>query len=791
MSFRPVGDSPGDSAQWVRCAGLVQWHSEEVIPPPIPLVWAKLKPPVLPVGAVIREKLLEDLARPGTVLSAIVAPPGYGKTATAVQLAHRLQAPFAWVSFEPADDDPARFWTYVAAALCAAGVAGADETYAHLANGVAGVDAATLTLRSAIEAHREPITLVLDDMHAIESEAIEQRLGDWLRHPLGNLRIVCTSRSDLGLPVGRLRSQGLLTEARVEELAFNDDESARLLSDAFGLLDLTDAQLASLDRRIQGWPVGLYLAGLTLRDEPDIDKQLERFTGDTRHLTEYLSVEAMDGVTSDVRAFVLATSIVSVLHPDLCDAITASPGSLRILRRLVADNVFTSALDESATIFQYHPLFREHLASALASEHPELLADLHARASVWYETRGDVNEAIMHASASGDIGRAEQLISEHSLHFSNSGHFGTIATWIDGFGPPEQLSTKTTLLMSWIMLNMRDYTGMDHWLELAAGSSATDIERELVAMQTATIRAHQARHLGDVARLESYSRDALALSHAAQKSGELLPEEENVFLQHEAGFGAASSVSGSAAFWASDFAASREHMTVASTVARTTGMAIEIVFCYQYLAMIEAEVGEPEAAIAHADQALELIGQGNESRFQPTLAYLARSTALLRLGRPADAADDLDHARRVAALVAEPLSDAAIELHQARLHHRVGDLEAARAVVRNVKGSLASLPDPRFDDRIRQIENEIRFVPRELKDLPIGARELTDREQAVLALLPHGLSRRELAAQLHVSENTVKTHLTSIRHKLSVVGRESIVDRAVELGLMSPTEGAH
>jgi ATP/maltotriose-dependent transcriptional regulator MalT len=82
------------------------------------------------------------------------------------------------------------------------------------------------------------------------------------------------------------------------------------------------------------------------------------------------------------------------------------------------------------------------------------------------------------------------------------------------------------------------------------------------------------------------------------------------------------------------------------------------------------------------------------------------------------------------------------------------------------------------------MENEIRFVAREVEDLPVGARELTDREQAVLVLLPHGLSRRDLAAQLVVSENTVKTHLTSIRHKLGLVGRESIVDRARELGLL-------
>ena len=73
--------------------------------------------------------------------------------------------------------------------------------------------------------------------------------------------------------------------------------------------------------------------------------------------------------------------------------------------------------------------------------------------------------------------------------------------------------------------------------------------------------------------------------------------------------------------------------------------------------------------------------------------------------------------------------------------------------------------------------------------LPIGARELSARELAVLRLLPFGLSRRKLAAQLYVSENTVKTHLTSIRRKLGVVGREDVVARARELGLLDDPVG--
>jgi len=145
-----------------------------VIEPPIPLVWAKLRPPRLPAQAVPRQELIEDLARSGAALTAIVAPAGYGKTTTAVQLAEHLGDSYAWVSLEVGDDDPARFWTYVAAALVTSGIAGADATYAHLADGPEGIAAATLTLRAAIEAHPNSVVLVLDDMQALGSDVIER-----------------------------------------------------------------------------------------------------------------------------------------------------------------------------------------------------------------------------------------------------------------------------------------------------------------------------------------------------------------------------------------------------------------------------------------------------------------------------------------------------------------------------------------------------------------------------------------------------------------------------------------
>lgn len=751
--------------------------------PPIPLLWAKLERPRLPAGAIARSALIERLAAPGAALTVIVAPAGYGKTTLAVQLAQRIGGAIAWLSLEPPDRQPARFWTYVAAALTEAGVADADRVYELLSSDADGIESASLALRAAIEAHEGPVTLVLDDVQEIDDEALDATIGQWLRHPLANLRVVCVSRGDLALPVGRLRSLGLLTEARVEDLAFGRDESAAVLAGTFGLVGLTPSQLDAIERRTEGWPVGLYLAGLAVRDEPDVAIGLERFTGDTRHLSEYLATEAMDGLTDDARAFALATSILSVLHPDLCDAVTDGAGSLRILRELAADNVFTSALDDGATMFRYHPLFREHLRSVLEQDHPELVAELHRKASVWFETTGSVDRAIEHATAAGQTDRAEQLIIARFLDYANAGHFETVKTWVDALGPRADRTSETALAMGWLALNLRRYDEVDAWLAVAEANASTPDEWALVELQRPAVLVHRARHLGDVGTMTAEAERALAAERTVEFGADRLHFAE-------AGRIAARSAAASAAYWAGEPAEARDLIGAAiGFVERSPSVSLEQVFCYQYLALVAADEGDHDGALAHADQTIALVGPGKEASHLPVLAHLARSIALTGMGRPVDAADALALARRVAGHRREPLYDATIELQQARLDHLNGDQEAARAALRSAKAIVDLLPDPRFDERLRATENAIRFVAPDADALPVGARELTDRERAVLTLLPHGLSRRELARQLHVSENTVKTHLTSIRHKLGVAGRASIVDRAVDLGLLPTGDG--
>ena len=155
-------------------------------------------------------------------------------------------------------------------------------------------------------------------------------------------------------------------------------------------------------------------------------------------------------------------------------------------------------------------------------------------------------------------------------------------------------------------------------------------------------------------------------------------------------------------------------------------------------------------------------------------------------GRIGDAAGFAQTALTVAGDGNEPLYAVVAHVELARISHVQNDVEACRAHLRDADSLLSDGSGDHLAELVRTARNETRFVSLEGRDdLPLGANELTDREMGVVRLLPYGLSRKELAEQLFISENTLKTHLTSIRHKLGVSGRDDIAARASELGIIS------
>jgi LuxR family transcriptional regulator, maltose regulon positive regulatory protein len=243
-------------------------------------------------------------------------------------------------------------------------------------------------------------------------------------------------------------------------------------------------------------------------------------------------------------------------------------------------------------------------------------------------------------------------------------------------------------------------------------------------------------------------------------------------------------VEGGCRCWQGDFAGAEPVLERGIALARATGvMPMPEVFALGHLALIAGEKGAWDRAEQLVGDALALAAR---SRLQE---HWACSTAhTVRGCAPSlDADEAVASLRRGAELAlrgAGQLDIAHSLVALAGGERRTGDPDAARRALDKAREILAGCPDPGIlPAMIRPLERPPRgpaAPPRPDAD----PQELSERELAVLRLLPTGLSQREIGAELYVSLNTVKTHSRGIFRKLGVTTRDQAVQRARQIGLL-------
>jgi LuxR family transcriptional regulator, maltose regulon positive regulatory protein len=175
-----------------------------------------------------------------------------------------------------------------------------------------------------------------------------------------------TGRADPPLPLARLRARGQLAELRAAELRLTTKEAAALLREAVGPdLALPDASVAALATRTEGWAAGLQLAALSLKGRSDVAGFVETFSGGHRFVLDYLAEEVLDRQPAEVRAFLLATSVLERLSGPLCDAVCGRTDSEAMLEAVERANLFLVPLDEVRGWWRYHQLFADLLRARL------------------------------------------------------------------------------------------------------------------------------------------------------------------------------------------------------------------------------------------------------------------------------------------------------------------------------------------------------------------------------------------------------------------------------------------
>ncbi|HTK11034.1 MAG TPA: LuxR C-terminal-related transcriptional regulator [Ktedonobacteraceae bacterium] len=409
-----------------------------------PVLLTRLHVPRLPGQHVSRPRLLalleQGVQRSLTVVS---APAGSGKTTLLAEWATTTDRPVTWLAFDVADNDPARFLSYLIAALArldarigaaiqldpAALMHSWESVMTHLLNDV------TLLLE------REAV-LILDDVHLITTDVVHAMLHFLLDHLPVRLHLVIGTRLDLPLPLARLRARNQLYELRAEELCFVSAELEAFVQ-TMGLT-LSAEVTGLLVERTEGWIAGVQLLALVLRGRGNASEFLRASSGSHRFLLEYVSEEILAQQTPEMQHFLLRTSVLDRLCGPLCDAVTGkSDGQMQLAGALRA-NLFLSELDDTQTWYRYHPLFAEALRAHLHTQAPDLLPELYRRACYWYEQQQQKEEAYEYAFLAGELSHAASLLEQLVPHLLAQGKFLRLRQWLSQL-PPESVMCSPLL----------------------------------------------------------------------------------------------------------------------------------------------------------------------------------------------------------------------------------------------------------------------------------------------------------------------------------------------------------
>ena len=223
----------------------------------------------------------------------------------------------AWLSLDESDNDLARFFSYLIAALQRINPdIGVDIQPILEVGADLPIENLLTSLVNDITASATRFTLVLDDYHIIQDIKVHQALDFLFDHFPPGMHMVIISRTIPPMPLGRLRVQGELSEIREVDLRFSFDETTSFLNDLMGLA-LSPEEVQNLETRTEGWIAGLHLAALALQDRPDKGEVIAAFTGSHRHVIEYLTQEVLSRQPEEVRAFLFCTSVVKKFNASL------------------------------------------------------------------------------------------------------------------------------------------------------------------------------------------------------------------------------------------------------------------------------------------------------------------------------------------------------------------------------------------------------------------------------------------------------------------------------------------
>ena len=728
---------------------------------------AKIQPPEIRPEWLDRPAVLDRLSGTTARLILISAPAGSGKTVLVSQWrAAADSGRFAWTTLDHGDNDPSRLWWKVISAVRRACPEFDVDPPQVLVPRQGRVLLPALIAR--LSTLRAPVVLVLDDYHLVNHHKCHTQVEGLLRDLPQAVQVVLMTRATPPLELARLRAAGEVADIGLPDLRFSRSEVRTLVSTVAGVT-LGGPDLSALLARTEGWPAGVYLAALSLRGHPSPHTFIDQFTGDNRFIADFLAEEVFNRQAPAVRQFLLRTSILDRFTAPLCDAVTGRADSARLIERLERENLFLIPADEHRVWYRYHYLFAQMLRGQLAraQAQPRLVPLLHRRASAWHREAGSTEEAITHALSAGDTDGAAGLIAAHWHDFADAGRITTVRDWLSSLGEDRIAGNPVTAhCAAWVAAVCWDVDTVRRWLRVieAAAGELPDASGLPDGIRSFASSAAMLRATFGFAGVRPMVEDGITATGLEDDPASPWYAYARALL----GFGL---------HLAGDpDATPMVERALAAGISRPRTKMIAL----SVAAVRTADEGDLARAQRLAEEAARIVnGSGLIRRPPSSFILTALGTVHSRQGRLEEARAEFEYAiyRRRRWVLLSPWVSVENQLRLAQVLLAMDDRVAAATAAAEIRNVLTASPDgaDALLARLGALERELAVTPS-----PPLAEPLTGREQAVLSLLRKSMSVSEIARELYLSRNTVKTHRRAIYRKLGVRTREEAIERAPE-----------
>jgi LuxR family maltose regulon positive regulatory protein len=715
-------------------------------------------------GAVGRVGLVSTARSSHRRVVAITAPAGYGKSTFLAEWAAAEDRRVAWVSLDRFDDDPGRLLISLASAYCRVGLAGADLIADMGGPGVTVLGRAAPRLAAEFRASLVPFVLMLDDLHELHSAACHDALNVVISGIPPGSQLATASRSEQP-HLARLRAAGEALEFGPAELTMDAAGAQQIFANA--QVSLTAEQAATVTKRTEGWPAGLYLTAVIAKKSNGREPAV---SGEDRYVADYLYSEALAQQPKAMQRFLRRTAVLDQLCGPLCDAVLGSSAAAIHLRRAEASSLFLIPLDQRRQWYRYHDLFREFLLGELSRTEPGIITTLHRRAADWYEANGSPARALEQLLHTADWDRTVRLATALAQPANNAGQLPALDRWLHVIGD-ENIERYPPLAVHAV------------WTGVLTGNSA-QAERWAAFVDAASFEGAPP----DGSASFGSARAIVQASMCADGPEAMLADAAFAVAQEPAWSpwrDTALWLLGEAHLLAGHVGEAHAALAEASAVATAINHHNSVIIGESHFAVLAMDRGQWQEAASRLEVVLATI---EENRAQDCVTCLPAFAAAARLslhrGDLKETHRQLAWAMRarLSATYVLPFVAVRLRLQLAKVYLALAEPATARQLLREIDDIVSRRPA--LGTLIDEVKGFRDVLASRADPTAAGALPLTPAELRLLPYLQTHLTANMIAERLFVSSHTVKTEIKSVYRKLGVSSRHDAVQQATAIGLL-------